>query len=572
MHFVALAADYDGTLAHHGHLDDKTAAALQRLRDSGRSLLMVTGRELDELKTVCPRLDLFDRVVAENGGLIYNPATDEVTLLTEPPPTEFVAMLRDGGCERVAVGRTIVATWEPHQTTVLECIRRLGLELEIIFNKGAVMILPTGVNKATGLMAALTECGLAPLNTVAIGDGENDHIFLKSAGCAVAVANAIPALKETADIVTAGDHGDGVRELIDRLIENDLKDVPLARHAVALGHTADGTIDIDARRSILVAGTSGSGKSTLVNGLLERLCECGQQFCVIDPEGDYEHFGRALTVGDTHSPPSATRVAEALARPNESVIVNLLGIAHADRPGFFALLLPELMKLRAHKARPHWLIIDEAHHLLPAGHRLAQPLAADTAGLVLVTVHPDAVDRSVLALTDTVLVAGREPGKTLGEYCTQVDAPAPAVATGDLCSGEILLWQRRGPDAPQIMKVIPAREAHRRHVRKYAEGALADADSFYFRGPDGKLNLKAHNLMIFLQIAEGVDDETWLHHLRAGDYSRWFRGSIKDEALAAEVAKVEAQQQLSASESRRLVAKAVLRRYTAPTERAALQS
>jgi hypothetical protein len=46
-----------------------------------------------------------------------------------------------------------------------------------------------------------------------------------------------------------------------------------------------------------------------------------------------------------------------------------------------------------------------------------------------------------------------------------------------------------------------------------------DADireSRYFRGPEGRLNLRAKNLALFLQIAEGIDDSTWLHHLRAG--------------------------------------------------------
>lgn len=68
------------------------------------------------------------------------------------------------------MGRVIVATWEPHQTTVLEVIRELGLELHVIFNKGAVMILPSGVNKATGMAATLDELGLSPHNTVGIGD------------------------------------------------------------------------------------------------------------------------------------------------------------------------------------------------------------------------------------------------------------------------------------------------------------------------------------------------------------------------------------------------------------------
>jgi hypothetical protein len=432
------------------------------------------------------------------------------------------------------------------------------------------MILPTGVNKATGLAAALLDCGMSPLNTVAIGDAENDHVFLKSSGCAVAVANAIPSLKEAADIVTAGDHGEGVREVIDRLIEDDLKDLALRRHTVPLGETADGTTQADPRRAVLVAGTSGSGKSTLTNGFLERLCECGHQFCVIDPEGDYEHFEGALILGEPQAAASPTRVIEALARPGQSVIVNLLGIPHADRPAFFDLLLPELLELRRRKARPHWLIIDEAHHMLPADRRAGEPpLPSSFGGLMLVTVHPQAVDPSVLGLIDTLLVSGQRPGHTLAEFCAPLDLKPPSVPVEHLGAGEMVFWQRDSAAEPQILKVIPARAEHRRHIRKYAEGVLSDGDSFYFRGPDARLNLKAQNLMIFLQMAAGVDEATWLHHLRAGDYSRWFRGSIKDEELAAEAAAIEAQRHLGAAESRRLLAKSVLRRYAAPTTGAA---
>jgi hypothetical protein len=47
------------------------------------------------------------------------------------------------------------------------------------------------------------------------------------------------------------------------------------------------------------------------------------------------------------------------------------------------------------------------------------------------------------------------------------------------------------------------------------------------------------NTTIFLQLAEGLDDETWEFHLRRGDYSEWFRQTIKDPELADEVAAVE---------------------------------
>ena len=158
-----------------------------------------------------PHLDLFDRVVAENGALLYDPATSEERPLAQPPPQEFVEALQRA--RRRADLRRARPSSRPGsrtRTTVLEAIRDLGLELQIIFNKGAVMVLPAGVNKATGLRAALDELGLSPHNVVAVGDAENDHAFMQASGFAVAVANALPAVKESADIVTQGARGAGV--------------------------------------------------------------------------------------------------------------------------------------------------------------------------------------------------------------------------------------------------------------------------------------------------------------------------------------------------------------------------
>src|SRR5262249_49268111 len=222
MQFRVLAADYDGTLATHGQVEEPTLAALRRLRETDRKLVMVTGRELDELLQVFPHADLFDRIVAENGALLYHPDSRQEKPLAERPPEAFVAELQMRGVAPISVGRVIVATWEPHETTVLDVIRDLGLELHVIFNKGSVMILPSGVNKATGLAVALDELGISPDNTVAVGDAENDHAFLEFCGAGVAVSNALPALQEHADFVTAGSHGAGVAEPIDALIADDL--------------------------------------------------------------------------------------------------------------------------------------------------------------------------------------------------------------------------------------------------------------------------------------------------------------------------------------------------------------
>lgn len=219
--FQALATDYDGTLATDGRVEARTLAALKRLRASGRKLILVTGRELSDLKRVFPKLDLFDRVVAENGALLYRPRSGGRVLLAGAPPAEFVAFLRARGVP-VSVGRAIVATEQKYQAAVLQLIHELGLDLHIIFNKGSLMVLPTGINKETGLERALSELGLAPENVAAIGDAENDHPFLAFCGCAAAVANALPAVKDRADLVTSAAEGAGVVELIDRLLDSDL--------------------------------------------------------------------------------------------------------------------------------------------------------------------------------------------------------------------------------------------------------------------------------------------------------------------------------------------------------------
>jgi hydroxymethylpyrimidine pyrophosphatase-like HAD family hydrolase len=203
MRYFALACAYDGTLACNGSIDAATVAALEQVRASGRQLLLVTGRAVDDLLQVCPHTHLFDRIVAENGAVLYTPSSGTARPLSERPPEAFVTALRAQDVRPIAVGRGMVTTWHPHEHTVLDTIRDLGLELQVIFNKGAVMVLPSGVNKATGLRAALAEVGLSPHNVVSIGDAANDHAFLSLCECAVAVANAVPLLGSVSKVEIA---------------------------------------------------------------------------------------------------------------------------------------------------------------------------------------------------------------------------------------------------------------------------------------------------------------------------------------------------------------------------------
>jgi energy-coupling factor transporter ATP-binding protein EcfA2 len=469
----------------------------------------------------------------------------------------------------VSEGRVIIATWEPHETTVLETIRDLGLELQVIFNKGAVMVLPAGVNKATGLACALERLRLSPHNAVGIGDAENDHALLRSCECGAAVANALPTLKDAADIVTAGDHGAGVAELIDALLKDDLASFEhrLTRHHILVGTAEDGTeVKLPPHgQNVLLIGTSGSGKSTLATGFLERLAEQKYTFCVIDPEGDYDTFAGAVPIGAPTRPPTVDEVVQLLSKPDTSCIVNLVGLPIADRPAFFASLAPRLQELRARCGRPHWLLIDEAHHLLPAEWEPG-PLALpeELTGVMQITVHPDLIAPKALAFVKTLVVVGKNPDVAFRELGSACDLDVPEVDSADLEPGYALLWNVGSDAAPARLKIAPSQTEHRRHTRKYAEGELPPDRSFFFKGAEQKLNLRARNLIQFLQLAEGVDEDTWLHHLRAGDYSEWISRCIKDSGLAETLRRVEKEKGLSAQESLERVREAIEQQYTLP--------
>jgi HAD superfamily hydrolase (TIGR01484 family) len=217
----ALATDYDGTLASHGAVSSATLAALERLKASGRQLVMVTGRELPDLRSVFPALGLFDAVIAENGALLYRPGFGE-QLLAERAPAALIDDLRRRGVEPLAVGRAIVATLSANAPEVTAAIEAHAPSWAMIFNKDSVMVLAEGVDKASGLIAALPMLGLAPAQVLGVGDAENDHSFLAVCGLSAAVANALPELKAEVDLVAEGDEGAGVAWLIERLLDGGL--------------------------------------------------------------------------------------------------------------------------------------------------------------------------------------------------------------------------------------------------------------------------------------------------------------------------------------------------------------
>lgn len=378
MNFRALACDYDGTLATHGVVDQETVTALRRWLAADRLLLMVTGRELPELKAIFPELSMFHLVVAENGALLYDPARDQETPIAAAPTDAFVQELTARGVAPISRGRSIVATWEPHETMVLQVIHDLQLELQVIFNKGAVMILPTGINKATGLAAALRKLELSRHNTAGIGDAENDHAFLHACRLGVATANALETVKERADVVTKRDHGGGVAELIDHLLSNDLveRSLPWQRHRLRAAHATDRDWSWLPGCENLVVYGSGSGISDAQQAICATLASADYQYCQLRLHGAPPsvllppEINNMTTValGNEQQLPTSEEVLQALAQPARNVDVVLTAGTKEERVQRMRELGEQLCQWQAKHGRPHVLLAPpladlEAHQL-----------------------------------------------------------------------------------------------------------------------------------------------------------------------------------------------------------------
>jgi hypothetical protein len=367
------------------------------------------------------------------------------------------------------------------------------------------------------------------------------------------------------DVVSRGDHGAGVAELIQELVDSDLsgRQSELRRARIPLGSAHDGQKIslVPLGEDLMIAGESGSGKSTLAMSIVEELTERAYQFCIVDPEGDYDGVEKAIILGDRDHEPDPEEVFALLGRPDQNLVVNLLSIPIEGRPAFFEKLLDVFRRLHRETGRPHRLILDEAHHLMPAGSRAGESVSEQHCqALILITVHPEHVAAEALSSMDRLVVFGKHKSETVKAFARAKRSESPAMPE-ERSPSDAWLWT---PEEQRIVSFRPRvpRAEHRRHLRKYVEGALGDDKCFYFTGPHGDQRLKAQNLMMFLQLADGVDDATWLYHLRRGDYAGWFRSTIKNEDLASEVDQIPGEE-VSPKDSRQRVRKAIEDRYTA---------
>jgi hypothetical protein len=400
-----------------------------------------------------------------------------------------------------------------------------------------------------------------------VGDAENDNAMLQIAECSAAVANALPSVKEQASFVTTADHGAGVTELIEHLLNNDLADADknLRKHYLQLGKAKSGeefTIS-PYRAGMLLVGSSGGGKSTLTAAFLENLIASKYQFCLVDPEGDYLDFPDTVIVGDSEHEPVIEELMMLLENPQQNVVVCTLSVPLDRRPEFFNSFLARIMELRKRKAHPHWLVFDEANHMLPAEKEKSFfNLPDDLQNFLLITANPGHLNTAILKHISTVIIVGDHVLDTLKKYADPQSLSLDEVEVPELDKGEALVWDHQQSDQPTLITYSTPKHPTQRHIKKYATGKM-EYNNFYFKGPGGKLNLKAYNVIIFMELAEGVDDETWMFHLKRHDYSSWFKDALHNEELA-DLARVVEDESKDAKSSKAQILKLVSERYTAP--------
>ena len=214
---MLVAVDVDGTLFDGEKVADAAASALGEASADGHSLVIVTGRRWESLRAVVPSvLGLFDRVVCEEGGVLVNVATGELTLLAEPVEPALVLALQAAGVPGLDVGHVVVGAPSEYITLVTEVRDQVRSERRIVVNKGSVALAPLGCDKGTGLHAAVAALGLEGVPIIAIGDAANDLPMFAMATIAVGVANADEAVRASGIQLTTAAAGLGVAEALQR--------------------------------------------------------------------------------------------------------------------------------------------------------------------------------------------------------------------------------------------------------------------------------------------------------------------------------------------------------------------
>ncbi|SDP45994.1 hypothetical protein SAMN04515671_4328 [Nakamurella panacisegetis] len=558
----AVALDLDGTIAADEIIASSILDAIKDARYRGVRVVLVTGRTADSVGRHFPGLlEDFDVAVVENGGVLIADGCHR--LLGEPVDPALVAALAEQGVP-VQRGELLVAVSAQHDVAALHEVGRLGLDCTLLRNRAELMIVPSGISKGTGLLAALNLLGLSPHNCLAVGDAENDHSMFDLAELAAAPTNAIPAVLHHADLTLEAADGAGVAELLAGPVIRGERRPTSRRRQMRIGTFPDGTpVRLPTSPSTMViAGGSGRGKSYLAGVVAEQLISGGYHVLLIDPEGEQSALEdaagmMALRVGDLQD---VALAVDAL-RSGSSVVLDLSGTAKDGLDAVLGDLLARVVPLRAELGYPQWVIIDEAHNLAGPNGRL-RPLFDPTAGgHCLVTFRPDLLCAEILTDADVIISTSPPIDQMLGT----ADLPASGLPKAVTGQAVLLRTDRVEPGRP--FQVTQRSTHHRRHRRKYTDLPLPPGKGFRFRGPNGAGLPEARTVGEFRDQLDDVDPDTLNWHLRRGDLSRWVGDVVQDRELAVHIIRLEhelaARQAADIAWAREQLADAVDARYGA---------
>jgi hydroxymethylpyrimidine pyrophosphatase-like HAD family hydrolase len=548
MKFNILALDYDGTIARHGQANPEVVTAIREARVQGITVVLVTGRILSDLHRVLPEEDLFDMIVAENGAVLAFP-NGRTRALGRPASRELLSELREQRVE-VASGLCVIEADAAAAPKILEAIRKLELPLMLVFNRSRVMVLPQGINKASGLREALNTMRLSLHNCIGIGDAENDHSLLEACEVGVAVSWGSKTLQKLADHVLEGSGPEALAGYIREVSSHPT--LPPARandRHLLLGETAAGPVEASVHgQNILIVGDPRSGKSWITGLFAEHLILQGYCLCIIDPEGDYstlESLPGIVVLGD-EEPPRLKNVMRVLRHPDTSMVINLSTLTHEEKLAYVHELLPLLATLRRSSGLPHWIVVDEAHYFLnqaEVGHRVNFELAA----YVLITYRPSHLCPELLRAANSIIVTPLTDPDEVQVLTTLCGAEDAESAWGEVLSSlgieEAAVLPRVAADGhlPQRFTIAPRLTAHVRHRAKYLEVPVADEHAFQFTINGKNLGPPARTLKEFVHMQEQLPTGALEGHARRGDLSRWIAKVFGDQPLAVAIRDVEEQ-------------------------------
>ena len=545
-YFRVVAVDFDGTLAE-GPVTPGTLAVLAEARARQIRLILVTGRIMSELRAAFPQVDDYmDAVVAENGAVLASGA--DTRWLAAPVSGAVSAGLTARGVAH-RCGQVLVACAAADEPAASAVIRELGLDCQLLRNRGELMILPAGVTKGTGLTEALSMLGLSRHNAIGVGDAENDHSLLDACEVGVAVANAVGAVRDHADVVLAKPDGEGVAELLRGPLLTGRGYLHPSRWQLTLGTDERGeAVTVPASQlNIVICGGTGDGKSYLAGLLLEQVIQLG--YCVIacDPEGDHRGLGELrgvyVTGGQEARLADPADVVRLLRQGYASVIADLSHLDAAGQCGYAARLAGEIEAHRAATGLPQWVAIDEAHG--PIGRNGAARHLINPAGkgYLLVTWQPEELSADALAAVDAVITLGSPDPATQFVDLTAAVAGLPRPDIARLLSGPpgraVLAW-RRHPGGAVAFTLGPRATPHLRHEQKYGRCGVEPARRFHFRTePDTATGAVAANLAELEAELARCDEGVLRHHCPGRDFSRWVSDVFHDKALAVSLSAVE---------------------------------